>query len=276
MPASECQTTAFKAQRNFLPIITQLSGTEWSVDACGTWYLVRSLNLRDRDERHGDDYARHLRRGMQFPSGHLDALRVRLSAFVLRCLLVFTSVLPPCTSMGNRYRLRLISSVHNHDHPMHISNRTCLQDSLLHEPSRRCPMAHGKPVFRRPELLVALTYPSLGRFPSGFAPSLTIPKFGRLCTRFHPSFVPLYHFPPSLSSARSCSRRDWRSRGRQRVYEPCHASVFPSRGGSMVIFTLSAGGGSSCANRTAVSYCMTRRPMQRHAHHRSYGSKWKG
>jgi hypothetical protein len=43
----------------------------------------------------------------------------------------------------------MLPPVHKHDHPVHISNRTYLRDSLLREPSRRRPMAHGKPVFRR-------------------------------------------------------------------------------------------------------------------------------
>ena len=39
--------------------------------------------------------------------------------------------------------------IYKHDHPVHLSNRTYLRDSLIHDPSRRYPMAHGKPVFPR-------------------------------------------------------------------------------------------------------------------------------
>jgi hypothetical protein len=161
---------------------------------------------------------------------------------------------------------------------VHIPNRTYSRDSLLHEFSRRRPMAHGN-LFSVGQIAsctdILGIIPTLRRFRSGFAPSLTIQKSGRLCTRMHPSFVPLDHFPPSLSSAHSCSRRDWPSRGRRSVCELCHASVFPSMDVSQMIFTLSVGGGSSCANCTGYSYCMTRRPMQKRMHHRSYGSKRK-
>ena len=42
------------------------------------------------------------------------------------------------------------SDIHEHDHPVHLSNRTYLRDSLLHEPTRHCSMAHGEPVFCQP------------------------------------------------------------------------------------------------------------------------------
>ena len=60
----------------------------------------------------------------------------------LQYLLMFVSKPPPYRGLG----CVVISGVHKHDHPMHISNRTYSQDSLLHEPSRRRPMAYGKPV----------------------------------------------------------------------------------------------------------------------------------
>jgi hypothetical protein len=159
---------------------------------------------------------------------------------------------------GSKVGRVVISNVHKHDHPVHISNRTYLQDSPLRQPTRHCPMVHGKLGFHRPDgqLQGQTRYPD--RFRSGFARSLMIQKFGRLCTRMHASFFPLDHFPPSLSSVYSCSRHNWPSRGRRSLYELCHASVSPLMDGSQRIFTLSAGGGSLCANSNCTTglYCM--------------------
>jgi hypothetical protein len=71
-------------------------------------------------------------------------------------------------------------------------------------------------------------------FQSGSSPTLKMPRFGRSCMRMQPSFVRLDHFPlnlPPFSSARSCSRHDWHSRGPHRVYELCRTSRSQSTAG---------------------------------------------